>query len=73
MEVCDRETLPYRTVARWAYVFDRGREDVHQKRGAGRLQSASDDIHMNTVRALLEEHLCWTSIELAREVEIALI
>ena len=24
------ETLPYRILARWAYAFHRGREDVHQ-------------------------------------------
>ena len=56
-EACGRETSPYRTMARWAYAFLRGRDDVHQKHGAGRLQSASDDVHVNPVRALLEEHL----------------
>ena len=30
LEACGRETLPKRTVARWAYEFRRGREDVHQ-------------------------------------------
>ena len=54
----------YRIVARWAYGFRRAREDVHEKRGAGR----SDDVYVNSVRALLEEHSCWTCIELAREV-----
>ncbi|PSN51982.1 hypothetical protein C0J52_18907 [Blattella germanica] len=43
-------------MARWANAFRRGREDVHQKRGAGRPQSARDDVHVNAVRALLEEH-----------------
>ncbi|PSN32984.1 hypothetical protein C0J52_23692 [Blattella germanica] len=52
-------------------VQHRGREDVHQKRGAGRQQSARDDVHVNAVRALLEEHHCWTCIELAREVGVA--
>ncbi|PSN34458.1 hypothetical protein C0J52_20176 [Blattella germanica] len=47
------------------------REDVHQKRAAGRLQSARDDVHVNAVKALLEEHRCWTCIELAREVRVA--
>ena len=28
-------------------------------------------MHVNAVRALLEEHRCWTCIELAREVRIA--
>ena len=60
------ETLPYRTVARWAYAFRREREDVHKKQ-----QSASDDVHVNAVKALLEEHSCWTYIELAREDGIA--
>ena len=67
MEACGRETLTYRTMAGWAYAFHRGREDLHKKRGAGRPQSASDDVHVNTVRALLEEHRCWTCIELARD------
>ena len=58
-------------MARWANAFRRGREDVHQKRGAGRQQSARDDVHVNAVRALLEEHRCWTCIELAREVGVA--
>ena len=32
LKACGRQTLPYRrpTVARWAYAFCRGREDVHQ-------------------------------------------
>ena len=30
LEACGRETLPYLTVARWAYTFCRGRKDVHQ-------------------------------------------
>ena len=29
-EACDRETLSYRTVDRWAPAFRRGREDVHK-------------------------------------------
>ena len=70
LEACGRETLPYRTMARWVYAFHRGREDVHQKRGAGRSQSASNDVHVNAARALLEEHNC-TCIELARVVGIA--
>ena len=48
------------------------RDDVHKKCGADRLQSASDDVHVNAVRALLEEHRCWTCIALARKVGIAL-
>ena len=55
----------------WAYAFRGGREDVHKKRGADRPQSASDVVYVNAVRALLEEHRCWTCIELAREVGIA--
>ena len=66
------ETLSYCTVARWAYAIRRGREDVHKKRGAGRPQSASDDVHENAVRELLEEHRCRScSVKLAREVGIA--
>ena len=30
LEACGRETLPYHTMARWAYACRRGREDVHQ-------------------------------------------
>ena len=30
LEACGIETLPYSTVARWAYAFRRGREAVHQ-------------------------------------------
>ena len=30
LKACDRETLPHRTVVRWAYTFRRVREDVHQ-------------------------------------------
>ena len=33
-------------------------EDTHKKRGAGRPQSVSNDVHVNAVRALLEEHSC---------------
>ena len=51
-----RETSTYLIVARWAYAFCRGREDVHKKCGAGRLQSASGDAHVNALRAFLEEH-----------------
>ncbi|KAJ4441030.1 hypothetical protein ANN_10879 [Periplaneta americana] len=71
LEACGRETSPYRTVARWAHAFRNGMEDVHQKHGAGRPQSASDDVHVNAVRALLKEYRCWTCVELAREVGIA--
>ncbi|PSN37524.1 hypothetical protein C0J52_14902 [Blattella germanica] len=71
LEACGKETLPYRTVARWANEFRRGREDDNKKRGAGRPQSASDYVHVNVVRALQEEHRCWTCIELAREVGVA--
>ncbi|KAJ4426664.1 hypothetical protein ANN_26462 [Periplaneta americana] len=46
LEACGRETSPYRTVARWAHAFRNGREDVHQKRGDRRPQSASD-VHVN--------------------------
>ena len=49
----------------------RDREDVRVKRGDGRPQSACDDVRVNALRALLEEHRCWTCIELAREVGIA--
>ena len=58
LEACGRETLPYRTAARWANAFRRRREDVHQKRGAGRPHSASDDVYVNAVRAELEQHRC---------------
>ncbi|KAJ4441535.1 hypothetical protein ANN_11391 [Periplaneta americana] len=71
LEACGRETSLYRTLVRRAHAFRNGREDVHQKLGAGRPQSASDDVHVNVVIALLEEHRCWTCIELAREVGIA--
>ncbi|KAJ4440404.1 hypothetical protein ANN_08545 [Periplaneta americana] len=54
-----------------ARAFHNGREDVHQKRVADRLQLASDDMHVNAARALLEEHHYWTCTELAREVGIA--
>ena len=30
LEAYGVETLPYRTVAKWSYAFDRGKEDVHQ-------------------------------------------
>ena len=70
LEACGRETLPYRSVGRWAYAFRRGREDDYQKRGAGRSQSACDEVHVKAVTALLEEHNC-TCIELARVVGIA--
>ena len=64
--------MPYRTVARWAYVFRRGRKDVHKKLGVGRSQSVSGDEYVNAARALLEEHRCrYCSIKLAREVGIA--
>ncbi|KAJ4443339.1 hypothetical protein ANN_05007 [Periplaneta americana] len=36
LEACGRETLSYRTVARWVHAFRCGREDVHQKPRAGR-------------------------------------
>ncbi|PSN58357.1 hypothetical protein C0J52_12991 [Blattella germanica] len=71
LEACGKETLPYRTMARCVNAFRRRREDVHQKRGAGRPQSARDDVHVNAVRALLEEHHCWTCIKLTREVGVA--
>ena len=29
LEACGKENLPYHTLARWAYAFRRGREDVH--------------------------------------------
>ena len=50
LEACSGETLPHRTVARWAYAFRGEREGVKKKRGAGRPQSASDDVHVNAVR-----------------------
>ncbi|PSN53204.1 hypothetical protein C0J52_04500 [Blattella germanica] len=71
LEACGKQTLPYCTVASWANAFRREREDVHQKRGVGRPQSARDDVHVNAVRALLETYRCWTCIELAREVGVA--
>ena len=51
LEAFGRETLPHRTVARWANAFRRGREDLHKKHGAGRLQSESDYVHVNAVWA----------------------
>ena len=57
-------------MARWAYAFCR-RRDVNQKRGTGRPQSESDDVHVNAARALLEEQLFWICIELAWELRIA--
>ena len=39
-----------------------------KKRGAGRQQSASDDVHVKAIRALMEEHRCWTCTEIARDV-----
>ena len=30
VEGCGKETLRYRTLAKWAYAFRRAREDVHQ-------------------------------------------
>ena len=44
LEACGRETLPYRTVAWWAHTF---RREFIKKRGAGKPQSASDDVHVN--------------------------
>ena len=67
LEDCGRKTLPYSTVARWAYALRRGREDDHKNVEL----AASDDVHVNTASALLEEHRCWTCIERAREVGIA--
>ena len=49
-------TISYSCRVRWAYVFRRGTEDVHKKHGAGRPQSPSDNVHVNAVTALLEEH-----------------
>ena len=48
-EACGRENLPYRTMARWACVFLRGRKDVHC--GAGRPQSTVEQ----SVRRLVQQ------------------
>ena len=52
------------------YFLEGGKMFI-KNRGTGRQQSASDDVHVNVVRALLEEHRCWTCIEIAREIGIA--
>ncbi|KAJ4451807.1 hypothetical protein ANN_03281 [Periplaneta americana] len=44
-----------------------------KKHGTGRPQSASDDVHVNAVRVLLEENRCWTCIELKGKLELLLV
>ena len=51
--------------------FAEGGKIFIKKRGAGRPQTAGDDMHVNAVTALLEKQRCWNSIELARQIGIA--
>ena len=71
LEACGRETLPYCTVATWAYALHRGREDVNKKNVEVADCNQQLMLCMGMLRALLEEHRCWTCIGLAREVGIA--
>ena len=54
LEACGRETLPYRTVARQAYVFRSGRKDVHQCHTAimAVLQSGRRDVQQDAVNGI---------------------
>ena len=68
-----RDTVLYHIVL-WLSVrihFAEGGKMFIKKHGASRPRSASDVVHVNAIRALLEEHHCWTCIELARKVGIA--
>ena len=70
-EACRREVLPYQTIVRWVEVFHQGREECQHKACAGRPVAATDDLHVQAVRFLLEEDRHWTCVEISRELGIA--
>ena len=70
-EACGREVLTYRTIARWMEAFRRGREECQYRAHAGRPVAATDVLHVQAVRVLLEEDKCWTCVEISRELGIA--
>ena len=69
-EACRREVLPYRTIARWVEAFLQGREECQHRAGAGRHVAATDDLHVQAIRILLEEDRRWTCVQISRELDI---
>ena len=67
MEHCRREVLPYRTIARWVEAFhQRERVNVNHRVCAGRPVAATDYLHVQAVRVLLEEDRHWTYVEISK-------
>ena len=54
-EACGIEILPYRIIARWIEAFRQGREECHHRVRAGRPVAATDDLHFQAVRVLLDD------------------
>ena len=59
--------LPYRTIARWVEE----REECYHRARAARPVAATDDLHVQAARVLLEEDRHWTCVEIFRELGIA--
>ena len=63
--------LPYQTIARWVEAFLQGREECQHRASAGRPIAATDALHVEAVKVLLEEDRSWTCAEISRELGIA--
>ena len=70
-EACGRDVLPYRTIARRMEDFCQGREEYQHRAHTGRPVAATDDLHVQAVRVLLEEDRRWTCVEISKEFGIA--
>ena len=70
-EACRREVLPDRTIVRWVEAFCQGREECQHRARAYRPVGATDDLHVQAVRVVLEEDRRWTCLEISRELGIA--
>ena len=70
-EACGREVLPFRPIARWVEAFCQGREECQHRARASRPVAATDYLHVQAVKVLLEEDRCWTCVEISRELGTA--
>ena len=53
-EACRREVLPYQIIATWVEAFRQGREECRHRVCAGRPIAATDYLHVQALRILLE-------------------
>ena len=63
-----REVLHCGTITRSVKAFRQAREECKHRACAGRPVAATDELHVQAVRVLLEEDRRWTCVEISREL-----